>query len=657
MSQFTAWIVPKNGSVRYFVDFSEFYFGRCKSELPPKSRHLWKSDIVGMPNLARDFQTVILTERPSEQVFRTHASAWRNLYRFIQDCPDLPHAMSISDIGEIHGLRLKQWLHDAKMTSHTYKQIKWVIERFSQIHRGTSSDMPPRDALPEPDPVEPDLVALQRLSLVLRRHARSIFSMWQDGAAAAEQGCDPRDEFGERLEAWAKPENHAHLIYHLTETYLPSYEEVVAGGMIYLTLTSHYKIPGMNVTGPDCPIPGITPKATRGYFSRLRWRFPTEIDMAIFIWIVLIYTGFNLSTLIAIDITKPETWYVPALQDPDHVLIFSDKDRVKKKVYAPSKVRARFHAFSIIKTLIEVTEPLRETLRRKLKQLRAVNAENYSHETEREIQQLVESIRSPWLYVGLREDRKGRIVRSVENADASYLNSIIRLIAEDANLTDEHPYLKTLSTSQARDSMINFTYRNSRRMSVAKIASQQSDYRSLRYYLARRKIRRANFQTVNQVLTHTFSEIRHRDVFDETRIKIAVRTGEITPEQERRLRDVRMRTRVGMGCKNPTNPPPEIDPHHLDGEICRVQRCTGCFHGVIFPESVRPMAYALADLRHNRRQVGFAAWKGSSLEEEEISLVETLKQFDEETVKKYFQERTNALKSGEEMAFNVYPQY
>lgn len=69
------------------------------------------------------------------------------------------------------------------------------------------------------------------------------------------------------------------------------------------------------------------------------------------------------------------------------------------------------------------------------------------------------------------------------------------------------------------------------------------------------------------------------------------------------------------------------------------------------------MAYALADLRFLCRKVGLAAWKGSSFEEEEISLVETLKQFDDEVVKKYFQERMEALKSGEEVAFDVYPQY
>ena len=656
-SPFTAWISPKNGGLLYHVDFSEFYFGRRKSELSRKAQRFWKSDIVGMPNLARDFQTLILTDRPSEKAYAGHASAWRNMHRFIQDCPDLPQAMSITDIGEIHGLRLKQWLFDNGMSAYAYKQMKWVIERYSQIYSGTQSDMPARDPLPEPNPIEPDFVALQRLSLVLRKHARSIFSMWKDGAALAAQGSDPRAKSGGLRGDWKKPENHAHLIYHLTETYVPSNDAIVALGMSTLVQTTHSTRPGKNIKGPHCPIPGTTPNAHVGYPSKLRWRFPLEVDMAVFIWIVLIYTGFNLATVLAIDISEPSKWYAPALQDPDHVLIFGDKDRVKKMVYAPSKVRAQFHAFNIIKTLTEVTEPLRETLRRRVEKLRAQNNENYSHETQREIQKLEESIRSPWLYVGLMERDGETLIRSVQNTDVSNLNSIIRSIAEDANLTDDHPYLKTLSTSQARDSMINFTYRNSRRMSVVKLAAQHSDYRSLKYYLARRKIRRANFQTVNQVLTHTFSEIRHRDVFDETRIKIALKTGEITREQERRLRDVRQRTRVGMGCKNPTNPPPEIDPHHLDGEICRVQRCTGCFHGVIFPESVRPMAYALADLCYLRRKVGLAAWKGSSFEEEEISLVETLKQFDDEVVKKYFQERMEALKSGEEVAFDVYPQY
>ncbi len=66
----------------------------------------------------------------------------------------------------------------------------------------------------------------------------------------------------------------------------------------------------------------------------------------------------------------------------------------------------------------------------------------------------------------------------------------------------------------------------------------------------------------------------------------------ITREQEERLRDLRMRTQVGMGCWDPLNPPRHVAPKHLPGTLCAVQRCTLCEHGVVFeetqPETARP---------------------------------------------------------------------
>lgn len=651
LSPFASWILPNNGSAPYCIDFSEFFFGRQTA----KSRPALKSEIVGIPNLAHDFRSVILAERPAENVYPTYASAWRTLHQFIQDQPDLPLAISLSDFGEVHGLKLKQWLLAQGKSAHSYKAIKWVIDSFARLQLHRMSAMPPRDALPEPDPTEPDFVALQRLSLVLRKHARAIFAMWKDGAALAKTGNDPRLGIGSPNGGWIRPENHAHLIYRLTETSVPSREEIIGQGLTPLTVTSGSK-PRYNVKGPQCPIPGLK-KNTRGYAAKLRWRFPTEADMAIFVWIVLICTGFNLAALLAIDITNPSTWYANSFQDPDHVLLFADKNKVGKKVYSPSKVKAEFHAYNIIKRLVEVTEPLRESLRQQLAPLIVINALNYSHQTQREIQKLEESIRSPWLFITLKSEIGKPPVKSLILSDGQQLNSIIRLVAKEANLLKEHPYLASLSTSQARDSMINFTFRHSRRISVARLAAQHSNYRSLKYYLARQKIKRANFRTVNEMLTHTFREIRQYEIFDEARIKIALKRGEITLEQERRLRDVRLRSSGGLACKNPTMPPPEIDPYHRSGELCRIQRCTGCINGIVFPESVRPLAYALADLRYLKGKTPLAAWKGSSFEEEEISIVQTLKLFDAQLVKQHFQERTNDLKNGRAVYFDVYPQY
>ncbi|KQV83570.1 hypothetical protein [Rhizobium sp. Root1220] len=637
---FSDWIVPPGGEAPYEVDFSEFYFGR-NAEDNVRGAKLWKRDILGMPNLAEDFRHVMLVNPVQKKLFPTYASAWRNIHRFLEDNPDLPPLNSISDFLDIHGMRLKQWTKKNKLGVDLYKRIKWILDKhFQEFHR-SRSPFPARDATKDPDPVEPDFVGLQRLGLALRNHARSIKAMWREGARLAASGMDPR----KAVEAWDRPENHVKLVYVLTNHHLPTREQL-----------SRSDAKGLNdpsIAFPSyCP-PGAILAEKFAYGVKLRWRFPSMADLSVFLWMFLIMTGFNLAAALDIDVTKDDTWFLKALQDEDHVLIFSRKEKVGKRVYSPSKVKAEFHAFSIIKLLIEASRPLRATATRQLNDLEKQNRSAYSHERQQEIVRLRHVVKSPWLFVRANDPCK---VYCLLGAEAPRLNTFIRLVADEAGLLEEHEYLATLTTSQARDSMINFAYRHSKRLSIAKLASGHSDFRSLRYYLAKKKIKRANFRTVNNVLTHTFAAIRADRVFDETQIKISLTNGEITPEQKERLLDYRQRTRLGMGCLNPTDPPREIAPNHPENQVCRIQRCTGCVHGRVFPESVQPLAATLADLFHLKRKVPLASWQGSSFEEEAESIALTLQLFDPAIVAKHFRARQAELEAGAEV-FDVYPHY
>ena len=133
--------------------------------------------------------------------------------------------------------------------------------------------------------------------------------------------------------------------------------------------------------------------------------------------------------------------------------------------------------------------------------------------------------------------------------------------------------------------------------------------------------------------------------------------GQITPVEEARLMDLRNRTRHGMRCLDPLSPPKELVPDHISGELCRLQRCTGCPHGVAFDDAVKPLAYALADLHAEKRLRPLDAWRGTSLEDEEKSIAATLRQFDQDTVRAAYQARVEELQSGTARVFDAYPLY
>jgi hypothetical protein len=112
-----------------------------------------------------------------------------------------------------------------------------------------------------------------------------------------------------------------------------------------------------------------------------------------------------------------------------------------------------------------------------------------------------------------------------------------------------------------------------------------------------------------------------------------------------------------MGCLDPTAPPRQIDPDHRDGALCRVQRCTGCPHGIVFRESMPSLARRQAELKHLRRTMPMVAWEGSSLADESASVEQTLLHFDAGSVEAEVAAWMKKFDSGEAVVHGTYPSY
>ncbi|CAN0390760.1 unnamed protein product, partial [Phaeothamnion confervicola] len=74
--------------------------------------------------------------------------------------------------------------------------------------------------------------------------------------------------------------------------------------------------------------------------------------------------------------------------------------------------------------------------------------------------------------------------------------------------------------------------------------------------------------------------------------------GSSTAVQIMRLEEYRAlkKSRLGVGCSDPYNPPPNVDPQAHAGSLCVTHRCTLCTHAHVGTDSLDGLAMRLAEL-------------------------------------------------------------
>ncbi|MBX9827481.1 MAG: hypothetical protein K2Y27_21115 [Xanthobacteraceae bacterium] len=650
------WIEPANGDDPYEADLREFAIGGSAERIPERSRAGWAGNFSGRPKLAGEFAEMVRVTRPSEDRLTATRWAMRHLYRFLDETPDATEVDSAAAFTDGHGPAFKHWL--GQRSAGAYRSAKTALDRMRELQGLPRLFWPARahDVASATETV--DRAGMRRLYRALKSEAKSIKGMFAEGQRLADRGRDPR---GQRRipgsAAWHRRENHAWLVRELTCERLIDRKELLADGGQGLIKANDPDTEKHD--GPEYLVPSMTERGREGMVGKLRWFHPSYHDTAIFLWLFLVGTGWNLSTALAVDVSVDvsgnETWLQRHPHKDDYVVIHAFKGRADRHQLALSMERPEWHPYRIVQFMVERTRPLRATLRYRLEQIREKHRRAPSRKSEQRIAALEASLRSPWLYHVVNKTGE---VGSFHNEDAGRLNEIVRGVVGKHGLLDEHPSLAEMMTSVARDAWIGYAYvQSGYHVMMTKLAAQQANARMLKYYLRQRRYRDHSEDQVRTFHEAVFGELRAGRAVDPTRLRLLVRNGEITEDQERRLLDLRQRTRLGMGCLDPTRPPREIAPGHRDGMVCRVQRCTGCRHGVVFAESLVPLARACAELIFIKRSIPLTAWTGSSFEDELASLEETLLQFDAATVEAEITVWLGKLKSGDVFPHDTYPGY
>ena len=155
-------------------------------------------------------------------------------------------------------------------------------------------------------------------------------------------------------------------------------------------------------------------------------------------------------------------------------------------------------------------------------------------------------------------------------------------------------------------------------------------------------------QQARTFLDHLFAEL------GKGRVDIAILThlqrhGAVTPEMEARLHEFRalQRSRIGVACKDPTNPPTEIQPKTEGRRLCTPQRCLLCKpHAVILPESLPGVAMRVEELEAIQRAVPVETWLGSDYQQELSNGLDVLRLFPADDVRNARAFWENAIGAG-----------
>lgn len=647
------WLESLDGR-SYRLDLTEFAEGGKRENVVPRAQPSWSGDYQGRPGFASGLADVFLATRPPESSQASIRTSCRQLMRFLDLIDPDQTIRSFDDLKDSHGVELMRWTTANGSGSSVYKKIKGLVDAARLASECTPLFWPAgqRDAIVHKDDI--DMRGFQRLYTALKKEAMSIKDMFRQGHRLAEAGCDPRGLQSKWGSAeWEKRENHAWLVNELTRDTLPYKYEFYAAGAQGLNKANCPET--QKHDGPEYLAPGMTERGREGIVGKLRWFHPSYQDTAIFFWLFQIGIGWNLSTGVVMDVSEERAWCEIHPQNPAFRVIHSFKGRADRHQFAPSLVKPEWHPYRIIDFMIERTAPLRRTVIHRLTEARGRHEAAGTPESAAEVQRLEEMSRSPWLYHVV--NKVGEI-GCLTSDDCYHLNTIVRLVVEKHGLATEHPTLTAMMTSETRDAWIGHAYiASNNNMFIARLAGQHADYRSLINYLRRRRYRAQSENLVRRFQNTAFDEIESGRILDPTRIRLMLERGQITPEEETRLLDLRQRTRLGMGCLTPRSPPRKVSPDHVPGTICRPQRCTGCSSGIVFKESLDSLARGRAELTFIHRTMPLVAWSGSSFEEEAASLDATLAHFDLSDVEEAVNRWLNKFISGEIQVHDTFPVY
>lgn len=392
----------------------------------------------------------------------------------------------------------------------------------------------------------------------------------------------------------------------------------------------------------------------------LRGRFPDAYDIRIAFHLCLATTGWNPAVLIGLDVN--DSFIETHPKDPKRYLMRGYKERGQSEQMTEGLLSSRGSAGMILKCVMEKSAPLRVKVdkdlaekRTELSELKKSGATTDVQDAAKvELLRLQRLARSPWLYVSSKSGIDALDSKSFHRRlGGERKGSFVQDVVEDLNRTQASDrQITAITASDFRDAFAAYAYQVSGGMVlfVMKALGHRRPSTTQRY------LDNTLLNERSQSLYSTFSgalwhEIKIHGRVDPTILARWSRDGEPTAEDRRRLEEYRAlkRSRIGVGCKNPTSPPKKIAPAFRSDGVskCNVQRCTLCVeNAVIFPDSLDGLCKRLCELEYIQKNISVSAFLESSFGEEMDNTRIALACFDTGAVESAMKKWAEAIAQG-----------
>lgn len=388
-----------------------------------------------------------------------------------------------------------------------------------------------------------------------------------------------------------------------------------------------------------------------GVFLRHMWEafFPNATDIRMAFHLCLAGTGWNPQTLLdpPVETTPNAPTRTPFIRqhpgDSAKYILTGFKERGHSEHDVHGEWKIDRSPGRVLHELVQRSWPLREQLLLELEQAKAhlLQARTEGASTEQveplwtAVTDLTRRTTSVWVFLHKGEVQVLSNTNCRGDNSGRFLEGLIEGINSRLPATSQIPVIKA---TDFRDAFAAYIWR----VSGGSVWHVQTLLKHRRLqtsvtYLDNTVVNEESAQIWTCFTTALFQQLQSKLGIDHTLLAKLSRDGSVTDQQVARLHDYRnlKKSRIGVGCADPLNPPASIDPTFVpDGvSMCPVQRCTLCFeHGVILDESFDGLCMRHAELDDLQASTPIEAFTGGDFDKEFANLKVALVVFDEHAV-------------------------
>lgn len=460
----------------------------------------------------------------------------------------------------------------------------------------TDLDTQPRDELSQDD--------ARHLLAVAKSEARVVLRRTEEVKVLSAAGRDPRRKWGGQNGDWSEAANRVWVMINVFQLRIRNFDEMRFKGGLRSELAGIEGRPGAEVVGKD----GKSMRQV-GWKGHLRWFFPWSDDLAPFVVLLLLRTGWNLATAAAL---RAGNWQVPypfrvgEASNETHVYIISYKTRgrraateTSKAVKVPSSRKPWSHPYRLLLSVEEITKSLRAEVLNQISELRRKKGRSVAE--DRELKRL-EAIKDD-LFIYKTEQSITSLAWDTRGGKTPRWLDAFMLRAGTAT------GLRLL-----RDAHILFSYEMSgQNLFVAQLTAAHANSATTALYLRRRTTLNRVFERAMRVFELSLAFIE-KDKFDVAALRQAMAEQGFDEHQIANLENPANTARWGNRCAEPRNPPREFSRGTPRDGVCVLQDCIdGCPHARWFHDSIDHVARNLVLAENLTAALGVESTEGSSV--------------------------------------------